>query len=277
MLLRQLREARGLTGDQAGSSLDRSASWISRLETGRMGIRARDVRDLLDLYEVHDEDERREFEALTEGGRKRGWWSSYNEFVPSPYSNYIGLETDAATIKNYESIVIPGLLQTEEYARALFATSFFNYDERGIENRVKVRMGRRAVLTRESPLRLRAIVDEAVINHVIGSRDIMARQLAQLAEAARQPHIDVLVVTHGRSMPVLGMGSFIILHFAEPDFPVAYLENANGGSFEEGDSVGLYETLFDRLRQAALDNAHSIDLIRQASDKFRDSKAETSP
>lgn len=268
--LRDLRQRRGLTGDAAGMALDRSGSWISRVEGGRVGVRTRDLRDLLDLYGLADTRRREELEALAREGKQRGWWSRYAEALPEPLVVYIGLESAARSISAYHDRSVPGLLQTESYCRAIHRqgiTTTGPLSSEEVETRVQARMARQVHLEQDPP-RLNYLLDEAVLYRTIGGRETLKEQLEQLLVVARRPHVNLRVIpfTHGDRVAVTG--SYTIMSFRE-DPDVAWLETPIGLTYEDGDAeVGVYRMIFDRLAKAALKAEATNALFRKAKEKL---------
>jgi transcriptional regulator with XRE-family HTH domain len=266
--LRALREERGMTGEAAGRAIDRSASWISRVETGRMTVRVRELRDLLNVYDVRDADVREQFEELVTGHRQQGWWSKYRTVVPEPYATLIGLEAEATVIRTYENSVFPGLVQTREYAEAIFQNNGLNWDEQGIRDRTAVRIARQKILHAPDAPRLSIVIEESVINQTVGSQDIMVRQLDSVARVAIEPAVELLIVPYQQARPAISVVGFVVLSFATADRPVVYVENPSGGSIEEATAVATYEQLFERLRALAAGPQESIDMILHARDRL---------
>lgn len=267
--LRELRLACGMTGDEAGRTVDHSASWLSRLEAGQISLRPIDLRRLLDVYGVHDAEVREELEGLTTPRQRQGWWSRYRGAIPDPYAKLIGYEDAATAIRSYENIVIPGLIQTREYAEAVFRESVFGWSEEGIRDRVEVRIRRQDVLRRATPPRLTAIIPESVLSDVIGGQAVMRRQLDAIGEAVSRPGVELLVVPSAQSRPALSISGFEILSFtSEP--PVGYVENLVGGSIVDGQEVPLYERYFERLRGLAVGPEKSIELVRRTRAQLGD-------
>jgi transcriptional regulator with XRE-family HTH domain len=260
--LRAMRLGCGMTGEEAGRAVDHSASWLSRLEGGQISLRPIDLRRLLDLYGVHDVRTREELERLTTRRQRQGWLSGYRAVVPDPYAKLIGYEDVATVIRSYENIVIPGLIQTREYADALFRDGLFNWPEEEIRDRTEVRVRRQEVLRRANPPRLQMIIPESVLNNVIGGRGVMQRQLDVIAEVATRSDDEVLIVPSARTRPALSVSGFEILGFRS-DPPIGYTENLSGGTIVDGQDLGIYERCFDRLRALAVGPSESLDLIRQ--------------
>jgi transcriptional regulator with XRE-family HTH domain len=265
LLLRDLRQRKGLTGDQAGREIERSASWISRVEAGRTGLRPRDLRDLLDLYEVHDQTTRNQFLTLAEEGKRHGWWSQYAEAIPEPYAQYIGLEDGASVVRAFEPRVVPGLLQTADYARAVTLNSPLSprIDPKITEELVQVRLRRQQLLRRlEEPVRLVAVLEEAVLRRAFGGRRVLCAQLDHLIDEADRPNVEVHVIRYVENVALAPPGPFCVLQYS-PSVPSAvYLENLSGGYFERDEHTAVYESLFNRLLEASLGTNDSVELIR---------------
>src|SRR6266702_7466825 len=185
MELLRRREATGMSREEVARQLEWSTSTIFRIETGRSRPQPGNVRTLLELYGVTGP-ERDGLIQLARDARQPGWWHSFRDVLPNPYEVYIGLEAGAATIRNFEPVVIPGLLQTEEYARATFRNGPRELDRDEVERRVQVRMARQRILARDDRPRLWVVIDEAVIRRVVGSPEVMREQLLHLIESAEQ-------------------------------------------------------------------------------------------
>lgn len=197
-----------------------------------------------------------------------GWWHSFRDILPNPYEVYIGLESGAASIRNFEPVVIPGLLQTEEYARQTFRGGPRELDHEEVERRVQVRMERQRILATEDRPRLWAMIDEAAIRRVTGSPRTMREQLHHLSESAKQGKTTIQVVPFYAGAHAGTTGPFVILDFPEQSDPaVVYVETLAGDIYlEEHADVSRYSIAFDRLRAAALHPDDSARLIEQAAD-----------
>lgn len=261
------REAAGLSREEAARQLEWSTSTIFRIETGRSRPQPGNVKVLLDLYGVSGP-ERDGLIQLTRDARRPGWWHSFRDVLPNPYEVYIGLEAGAASIRNFEPIVVPGLLQTEDYARQMSRGGPRELDRDEIERRVQVRIERQRILTREDRPRLWAVIDEAVIRRVVGSPEVMREQLQHLIESAEQGRTTLQVVPFGAGAHAGTTGPFIILDFPEPTDPaVVYVETLAGDIYLEArPDVERYTLAFDRLLAAALHPDDSMRLIQQAAD-----------
>jgi transcriptional regulator with XRE-family HTH domain len=269
LILRGLREKAGKTGEEVGAAIERSASWISRVETGRVGMRGRDLKDLMHIYRVDDPTVVDELLGLAREGKQRGWWSRYADTLSGPYATYIGFESEASDLRTYHSLIVPGLLQTEEYARAIFrSVPVPKNSGDAVERRTKIRLSRQDLLTKPEPLKLWAVMDEAVLRRRIGGELVLRDQLKRLLDISDLPNITVQVIPFVGGAHVGMIGSFSIVKFpmgSDPD--VVYVEGINGGDvFAEGSDVGWYEDIFDHLRAVALSPADSCAMIREAAE-----------
>ncbi len=266
--LRRLRETRGLTVEQAGEHIHRSGPTISRMETGQFRFIARNVADLLDLYGVTDAEQRQALLALAKESRKPAWWHSYGDLVPRWFQVYIGLEAEASTITTFESLLVPGLLQTEDYARAVIRAASPALPAHEVDRAVELRMNRQKILAEDQPVQLWAILDEAVIRRHVGSPAIMARQLDRLIEASEQPGVTIQVVPFTAGAHAGMISSFTILGF--PDTGGApetvYIEAPTGSLYlEKPTEVRRYESWMNQLRSAALAPSNgSLSTIKAA-------------
>ncbi|MCM3884308.1 helix-turn-helix transcriptional regulator [Frankia sp. R82] len=252
--LRRLREAKELTVDQAGEHIHRSGPTISRMETGQFRFIARNVADLLDLYDVTDAEQRQALLALAKESRKPAWWHSYGDLVPRWFQVYIGLEAEASTITTFESLLVPGLLQTEDYARAIIRAASPELPAHEVDRAVELRMNRQKILTGDQPVQLWAILDEAVIRRHVGSPEIMTRQLDRLIEASEQPAVTIQVVPFTAGAHAGMISSFTILGFPDtggtPE--TVYIEAPTGSLYlEKPVEVRRYEAWMNQLRSSA--------------------------
>jgi transcriptional regulator with XRE-family HTH domain len=260
------REATGMSREEVARQLEWSTSTLFRIETGRSRPQPGNVRVLLELYGVTGP-ERNGLIQLAREARKPGWWHSFRDVLPNPYEVYIGFEAGAATIRNFEPIVIPGLLQTEEYAGALNRNGPLELDREEIERRVEVRMARQRILAREDRPRLWTVIDEAAVHRVVGGPGIMRGQLEHLVECTEQGKTTVQVVPYSAGAHAGTTGPFIILDFPEPTDPaVVYVETLAGDIYlEERSDVDRYTLAFDRLLAAALHPDDSVQLIERVA------------
>jgi transcriptional regulator with XRE-family HTH domain len=266
LALRNLREGAGITGDAAAKALERSASWISRIEAGHVRLRTRDLHDLFDLYGLENHERRAELETWAREGQARGWWSRYREAIPEAYARYIGLEDEAEEIFVFDNVLVPGLLQTEEYAEAVNMRTIPAPPPEAGEIRVKVRMLRQRVLLKEPPLRMIVVLDQAVLHRSYGGHTILRGQLQRLLEAGKLPSVKIRIMPFDQSDQVL-TGSFTILRFAyEPD--AVYLETATGSVNLHGSEVQEYQYASARILATALDEAESLSVVGMALEKL---------
>src|SRR6266699_7036731 len=213
--LRRLREARRLSLEDAGNVIRASHSKISRLETGRVGFKDRDIVDLLTFYGMTDEKAREALRTLAIRANSPGWWHDYSDVLPQWFEAYVGLEEAASQIRAYEVQFVPGLLQTEDYARAVTMLAYSN--PREIIRRVNLRLARQAVLTRDDPPGLWAVLDEAVLRRPIGGANAMRAQLKHLIEMSQRPNVTIQIVPFKAGGHAAAGGPFSVLRFAEFD------------------------------------------------------------
>jgi len=250
--LRRLREQKNMTAEQVADRLLVSQSKISRLENGRRSISQRDVRDLCGVYEVDDERIVNSLMQMARESRQQGWWNAFGDV---PYSVYIGLETAAASLRIYQSLVVPGLLQTRAYAEAVIAGSSPEVTPADVEKRVNVRMRRQdRIRETEQPLRLWAVFDEAALRRVVGNEQIMREQLDHLVEVSELPHVTVQVLPFETGAHPGVTGQYAILEFPEEsDSSVIYLEGVTSDLYlEKSDDVHNYSMMYEHLRAQAL-------------------------
>jgi len=263
--LRRLREAKRITLEDAGFAIRASHSKVRRLEAGRLGFKDRDITDLLTLYSVTDDEKRLALRALAQRANTPGWWHDYSDILPSWFEAYIGLEDAAAQIRLYEVQYVPGLLQTQEYARAVTLSGHDGVSTKEIERKVRLRMARQAALDRPDPPNLRVVLDEAVLQRHVGGPAVMRDQLQHLTEMAEQPNVTIQI------LPLQGSGrsageSFTILRFAEPDLPdVVYLEHLTSAQYlDNPEVVNEYLRVMQRLDAQALTSGETTQFLRQS-------------
>jgi transcriptional regulator with XRE-family HTH domain len=270
MELRALREAANLNSEQAAAELGCSQSKISRLENGKSPAGVRDVRDLLSLYGVTDEQERERLLRMARESRERGWWAQFGALLPSEFQTYAGFEAAAASIRAYQAELVHGLLQTEDYARAVLRALRLEDTRESVDKLVEFRMARQAQFTNlVNPPQLWMIVEEEVLKRPVGGPAVMQAQLQRILEAAEDPGITVQVLPTARGAHAGLDGSFSVFDFADPANPeVVYVGALWGHVFiDKPEEVGKYTLRFDHLRAAALDIGESVDLVAQiASD-----------
>jgi transcriptional regulator with XRE-family HTH domain len=264
--LRRLREAAELTIDEVGEKLECSASKISRIETGHVGVTPRDVRDLLEVYGIED-DGREALVQLAREARMKGWWHAYNEVFTG---SFVGLESDATSLHTHQALLVPGLLQTEGYTRAVIRAIRPDADEAEVERRVAGRVTRQRLLTDPHPPAYWAVIDEAVLHRTVGGPAIMRAQLERLVELAALPHVTLQVVPFTAGGHAGMESPFLILGFPEQADPdVVYVEYTTTGVYlEQPSDVHRYTLMFDHLRAAALKPDDTVVMVEQAADRL---------
>jgi hypothetical protein len=248
--LRRLREAQGVTREDAGWEIRSSESKISRMELGRVGFKERDVADLLTLYGVDDAEERNRLLALARDANNPGWWHRFGDVLPNWFQSYLGLEAAAALIRTYEVQFVPGLLQTREYARSVVLLGHGRAKEDEIERRVELRMQRQQLLARADAPRLWVVVDEAALRRPIGGLEIMRAQVEALLEANTSlPNVRLQVIPFNAGGHAAAGGAFTILRFPDEDLPdVVYIEQLTSALYlDKRDDVDLYAEAMERL------------------------------
>jgi transcriptional regulator with XRE-family HTH domain len=256
--LRRLREAKHISPEEAGYVIRASHSKISRLETGRVSFKDRDIIDLLTLYGVTNETQREEIRALASRANSPGWWHDYSDMLPSWFEEYLGLEEAAAQIGTYEAQFVPGLLQTEDYASAVILLKYSNPKE--ITRRVNLRIARQAILSSPNPTSLWAVLDEAALRRPMGGPRAMRAQLKHLIEMSQQPNVTIQIMPFTAGGHAAAGGSFSVLLFAEDELPdLVYLEQlASAQYLVKQDVVDTYREVLDRLRREAATPADSL-------------------
>ncbi len=251
--LRSMRQAAGLSIEDVATRLMVSAAKVSRMETGARGVSARDVRDLCGIYGVGDEERERLLTLLRES-KQPSWWQQYD----LDYTTYIGLETAATSIVDYESSFVPGLLQTEDYARAVVEAILYDAPSDLIRQRVEARMRRQELLTGDSPPKLWAIIDEAALHRSVGGPDVMRAQLEALADRAALPNVTLQVIPlEVGAHP--GMDSTFVLLSLEDVSDVCYVEGLVGNLYLESPAdLARYRRAVDQLRAVALSPRDSV-------------------
>jgi transcriptional regulator with XRE-family HTH domain len=263
--LRRLREARGITREAAGYSIRASESKISRMELGRVSFKERDVADLLTLYGINDETERTQLLSLVREANVAGWWHGYGDVLPSWFQTYIGLEEAASLIRVYEVQFVHGLLQTEEYIRAVVALGHEGAPREEVERRVGLRLERQKLLVAERAPKFTAVMDEAALHRPIGGREVLRGQLRHLIDAADMDNISVRILpTDFRGYPAGAAGAFTLLHFPESDLhDVAYVEQLTGAMYiDKRDEVEQYDKAMENLLANSLSPKESLERLR---------------
>jgi transcriptional regulator with XRE-family HTH domain len=268
--LRRLREAAGVTPEQACTEIRASRSKISRMETGRVRFKLRDVADLLTLYGVTSEKLRSEFLDLARRSAKPDWWAKYGDILPEWFETFLGLESSASTIRGFETQFVPGLLQTEAYARTVTKLGHRTATAAEIDHRVALRLKRQNLLARVNPPRIWLVIDESVLRRPVGGPAVMHAQLQGLGEAAALPHVTIQVLPFARAGQAGESGPFTLLRFAERDLPdVVYIEQLTSAIYlEQRPDVERYMEVMDQLSGTALTPAHTARFIQQVAQEI---------
>jgi transcriptional regulator with XRE-family HTH domain len=259
--LKRCREHAGLTQENVSRQFEWHAAKVTRIETAKVAVTPRDVKDLLTLYGVQDEEYREALMTLARLSRERTWWTDYRDIMRP--GNFVGLEAEASTLRAWEPVLIPGLLQTEAYMRALMRTGRPSDSPQSINRRVSLRLTRQSRLKAANPLMLDAFIDESAVRRVVGGTDVMNDQLRRLIEMAQLPNVTILIVPFDAGEhPFLG-GSAALLEFRETThLDVVYLEGLAGDYYEEQPlEVARYRDEFERLSSMALDHRSSVKMI----------------
>ncbi|WP_319463799.1 helix-turn-helix transcriptional regulator [Micromonospora sp. RTP1Z1] len=278
-LLRQFRTEAGVTLDAAAEALEYSRQKIWRIECGLGAVRVLDVKAMCELYNVSAE-MTEAMKGLAAETKSKGWWHAYGDAVPNWFELYVGLESAAGHLRQYEETLIPGLLQTREYALGLARLDRPSASEEERERAVEVRLQRQSLLSRRlpKPPRLDAVLSEAVLRRTVGNRGVMVGQLSRLIEAAELPNVSVRVLPFpaGQHSGAVA-GSFVILDFhvtkggrAEPEPSVAYSESLTGALYlDKPDELAAYRSAWKSLETLALDEAQSTDMIKRIIGELR--------
>ncbi|HWD79766.1 MAG TPA: helix-turn-helix transcriptional regulator [Kribbella sp.] len=270
--LRELRERAGVTRTDAGWAIRASESKISRMELGRVGFKERDVSDLLTLYGVHDARERDRLLALAREANDPGWWHRYGDVTPEWFDAYLGLEATAELIRTYEIQFVPGLLQTADYARAVAQLDpSGTRTEAEIERLVALRTRRQRALDRDPPLRLWAVIEEAVLHRPIGGVEVLRSQLGALREAVERPNVTVQIIPLESSGHAATGGAFSLLRFPQRDLPdIVYLEHLTSALYlDKRDDVEAYTQALEMLASSSPPPQRTQEALTRLLDSLR--------
>ncbi|MFE7900656.1 helix-turn-helix domain-containing protein [Streptomyces sp. NPDC057424] len=264
--LRALRTSAGLTSGEAARLVGWHQSKVSRIETGTSGVKPADVRLLLDAYGVADSQLRELLMVLAgseDSGGRHHWWHAYRGVLPPTYRDFISLESQAGAMRTLETTVVPGLLQTPEYARAVTRAAVEGLPEDRLDTLVEVRLARQDVLRADPPLSLSAVLDEAVLRREVGGPGVMARQLERLVEAARLPQVRLQVLPFAAGAHIGVTGPFVILSFSSTsDLDVVVLDHLTSSLYlERKEDLQAYTEAFNALQIHALSPEDSLDFI----------------
>lgn len=268
LTLRHLRERTGITSTEAAKRVDHDASWLSRIETAEVRPHPNDVRALLTLYGVTG-DQAEAVIAVARQAKQRGWWQRYSDVLPDWFTAYVGMESEASVIRTYECQMVPGLLQTEEYARAAFVGAPLPMRTDELERQVALRMERQAILTGDDPPMLRVVIDEGAARRTVGGPEVLHRQLHRLIEESTRSNVQIQLLPYSAGTGF--DGSFVILDFPPlPDpYPDAaedrmvYVDTLTGALYlERPGEIAAYAAAHEQLQALALAPKPTRDTLR---------------
>lgn len=261
--LRRLREQSGQSTDDVARSLSWSKSKVSRIETAAVTVTPDDVRALLRLYDDVLTDEVEQLVTLAREDKQPGWWRQYSEVLPHEFEGFLGLESEAARILSYESEVLPGLLQTEDYAKRVLGQHPLTVMPYEVERSAQLRRARQSRLTSDDPVELDVVINEGALRRVVGGADVMRRQLAHLAAMMDRPNVSVRVLPFDAGEHPATHGAFTVLKFPDPDDPhIVYLDVLTTSYYLDGlREVGAYQLAHSRLQELALGPDESRDMM----------------
>ncbi|MDT0270680.1 helix-turn-helix transcriptional regulator [Streptomyces sp. DSM 44915] len=271
--LRNLRDSAKFSSEWVAQEMGFSRPKLNRIEGGEVRVSQNDLKALLHLYKVEDERVINAYLVEAREAFKPGWWRAYQDAIPRSYADFITLEAQATEIKNWEPILIPGLLQTETYTRAVIQANPAILPPTDMDELVKVLRERQAILRRElpdQPPRLWAIVGESAVRQAVGGVEVMRAQLTHLGELTEHPHIVLQVLPHGAGAHAGLTGAFVV--FGLPRNPdVVSVENMTGTLYmDQPGERQSYSDAFDHLRAAALNPADSLALIQRAAKEMQE-------
>jgi hypothetical protein len=263
--LRRLREAHGVSREDAGWEIRASESKISRMELGRVSFKERDVDDLLTLYGLVDAEERDRLLTLARQANTPGWWHRYGDVLPSWFQSYLGLEAAASLIRTYEVQFVPGLLQTADYARSVVLLGHGRASTDELDRRVDLRMRRQKILDRPEPVQLWAVIDEAVLRRPVGSRATMRAQIEGLIDATQRQSVHLQILPFQVGGHSAAGGAFSILRFPDQELPdIVYVEQLSSALYlDKRDDVELYVDAMERLCVEADQPERTPDTLRR--------------
>ena len=268
--LRQFRTDLGLARAEAAEAI-RASEWkIHRLENGQVGFKERDLIDLLTFYGVTDPDRVEELLAMAADANSPGWWQRYGDVLPQWFRTYVDLEAAATLIRTYEGQFVPGLLQTDDYMRALVHGAHLEETNEEVGRRVRLRMARQTLLTREQPPRLWAVVDEAALRRPVGGPEVMRGQLERLIEAAKLPNVTLQILPFGEGAHPAMVGSFSVLRFPEEELPdVVYIEHLTSALYlNKPEEVDQYLHVMEGICVRAAAPERTVELLDKVLDEL---------
>lgn len=267
--LRALRQAAGLTREDTAEQTNVNSATLYRIETAKARPQKRTLLALLDKYGVTDPARREALLDLTKQATQLGWLQAFESELPEEYTTYISFESEARSVRNYESLFVPGLLQTDAYTRAVVTASLPYASEDEVQQRVETRIRRQQSITKDDPLKLWVIVDEAALHREVGGPDVMAEQLRHLLDRTNRPHITFQVLPYSVGAHPGMHGAFAVMAFPDAADPeLVYIENMAGALYLEKEAdIRRYAEMFDQLRAAALNPADSRRLVATLTDQ----------
>ena len=263
--LRRLRTELGLSREEAAQAI-RASEWkIHRLENGQVGFKDRDIIDLLARYGVSDPAEVADFLTLAREANTPGWWQHYGDVLPSWFRTYVDLEQAATLIRTYEGQFVPGLLQTDDYMRAVVRGAHLEESGEEVGRRVRLRLARQMLLTRQGPPRLWAVVDEAALRRPVGGREVMRGQLERLIEATKLPNVTLQILPFASGAHAAMGSAFSILRFADREIPdIVYLEHlTNAVYLDRRNEVERYLDAMELLCVDSEPPARTVELLER--------------
>jgi transcriptional regulator with XRE-family HTH domain len=268
--LRRLRQEKGISRHDAGYAIRASHAKISRMELGQVSFKRRDVDDLLKLYGVDQVEQREALLGLISSANAQGWWHKYGDVLPNWFGVYVGLEEAASVIRTFEVQFVPGLLQSEDYARSVIRLSRTATSEEDVDSRVRMRMRRQRRFVEPEAPRLWAVIDEAVLHRPYGDAEVMRGQIEHLVEMARRPNITLQIATFAMGGHAAAGGPFSILRFPTPQLPdVVYLEQLNSALyFDKYDDTHRYAQTMDHLATQAPPPSATEEILRGFLERY---------
>jgi transcriptional regulator with XRE-family HTH domain len=268
--LRRLRQEKGISRHDAGYAIRASHAKISRMELGQVSFKRRDVDDLLKLYGVEQVEQREALLGLISSANAQGWWHKYGDVLPNWFGVYVGLEEAASVIRTFEVQFVPGLLQSEDYARSVIRLSRTATSEEDVDSRVRMRMRRQRRFVEPEAPRLWAVIDEAVLHRPYGDAEVMRGQIEHLVEMARRPNITLQIATFAMGGHAAAGGPFSILRFPTPQLPdVVYLEQLNSALyFDKYDDTHRYAQTMDHLATQAPPPSATEEILRGFLERY---------
>ncbi|GHF87548.1 helix-turn-helix domain-containing protein [Streptomyces sp. JUS-F4] len=268
--LKRLREKAGVKMEEAAERIGGDKPKISRQENGRQGVSKLEIEALLALYGVSDERLRTALTTLAREGRRKGWWAQYSDILPAGFQERLSMESDAARILTFQPMLVPGLLQTVEYATEVIRSVDKGVTEEERDSYIEVRKARQEIFTRDNPPQYVCLLDEAVLRREVGGPAVMAAQLDKILEVNNPPRLTIQVVPFSQGWHAGADGAFNIYSYPDPmDLDVVNLDYLDGALYlEEDQPVGRYQLAFDELRAAALASRQSMELVSAVKREF---------